>query len=257
MWDKEWDLYVSAGLQDSMTSSDNSVSVSVHQHLSLLLPVVVLWGIWHMTYGGRGGGQCGGGWCTTGSSRWGSNTTDSTIPDVTSITQTWTEMDETALRRLDSGSVKDISQRCFTDLWPIHRGSRWATGHKRMHLDPGHELLVFLPFLTFFTDCFFLMNLVASCGRSSPSPLASGMGSIPPKNHKRRSSSKCLWPHLTTSVSGTPWIRLPGSMVFTAPQIPRKHGNVSKLTNRNIIPTLFNPIKRGNWPQSSACGCVG
>lgn len=62
---------------------------------------------------------------------------------------------------------------------------------------------------------------------------------------------------VTTSVSGTPWIRLPGSMEFTAPQIPWKHENVSKLTNRNIIPTLFNSINRGNWPQSSVCGCVG
>lgn len=179
-------------------SSDNSVSVYVHQHVSLLLPVVVLWVIF---VGGRLGGQCGGVWCKTCISQWGSNTTDSTNPDLTrtpSVDNSDMDWDgwNTALRRLDNGSVKDIRQRCITALWQFHKGSRWATVHKRMHFNTGHELLVFLPFLTFFTDCFFLMNLVASCGRSSPSPLTSGMGSIPPENHERRSSSKWLWPHL-------------------------------------------------------------
>lgn len=46
------------------------------------------------------------------------------------------------------------------------------------------EKPVFLPFLTFFDDCFFLMNLVASCGSSSssPSPATSAMGSTPPES---------------------------------------------------------------------------
>lgn len=44
------------------------------------------------------------------------------------------------------------------------------------------EKSAFLPFLTFFDGCFFLMNLVA-CGSSSssPSPATSAMGSTPPE----------------------------------------------------------------------------
>lgn len=56
---------------------------------------------------------------------------------------------------------------------------------------------------------------------------------------------------VTTSVSGT------GVYSSTNSTKSWKHENVSKLTNRNIIPTLFNSINRGNWPQSSVCGCVG
>lgn len=44
-----------------------------------------------------------------------------------------------------------------------------------------------LPLFTFLDGCFFLMNLVASCGRSSssPSPAASAMGSTPPESRRK------------------------------------------------------------------------